>query len=62
MYDADSLAFHFREAGLEEVGERPYLDSRIAGIREVERAERLLDGQGIAVEGIKPRSAERPSR
>jgi ubiquinone/menaquinone biosynthesis C-methylase UbiE len=55
MFDADSLAYHMRQAGFEEVEERQYLDSRIAGIGDVERPSRLLDGQGVAVEGVKPR-------
>jgi len=55
MFDGDSLAYHMRQAGFQEVAERPCLDSRIAGIGDVERAERLLEGQGVAVEGIKPK-------
>jgi SAM-dependent methyltransferase len=53
MFDAESLAFHMREAGFVEVEERPYLDSRISGIEDVERSDRILNGQGVAVEGVK---------
>ena len=55
MFDADSLAYHMRQAGFQEVEERQYLDSRISGIGDVERPDRLLEGQGVAVEGVKPR-------
>jgi ubiquinone/menaquinone biosynthesis C-methylase UbiE len=55
MFDADSLAYHMRQAGFQEVEERQYLDSRIANIGDVERSNRLLEGQGVAVEGVKPR-------
>lgn len=54
MFDAASLVFHMREAGFGEVVERSYLESRIAGLEDVERPDRLLDGQGIAVEGVRP--------
>jgi ubiquinone/menaquinone biosynthesis C-methylase UbiE len=55
MFDADSLAYHMRQAGFQDVGERQYLDSRIADIGDVEQSGRLLEGQGVAVEGVKPR-------
>lgn len=48
-YDADSLKFHFEEAGFVEVSERKFLDSRIAKIEAVEK------NPGICVEGIRPR-------
>ena len=54
MYDADSLAYHMREAGFTEVAERGFLESRIAGLADVERSDRILEGQGIAVEGVRP--------
>ena len=53
MYDAESLAHHLREAGFEDVEARGYLESRISGLEEVERADRVLEGQGIAVEGVR---------
>lgn len=55
MFDADSLSYHMSDVGFQEVAERQFLDSRITGIGDVERADRLLDGQGVAVEGVKPR-------
>jgi hypothetical protein len=54
MYDADSLIGHFEDAGFREVRECGFLESRIKGIEEVEQAERVLNGAGICVEGIKP--------
>jgi len=54
MYDAPSLIGHFEEAGFIEVRECGFLESRIKGIEEVEQAERVLNGAGICVEGIKP--------
>jgi predicted SAM-dependent methyltransferase len=54
MYDADSLAALMRTAGLAEVSERGFRDSRIPGIDEVEQPTRVLDGEGICVEGVRP--------
>ena len=54
MYDADSLAAHVRAAGFEDVGEMAYNESRIAGIEEVERRERVVDECGVCVEGVRP--------
>jgi len=56
MYDADSLAAHFQRAGFAEVQAMPFQDSRIHGIEEVEQASRVLNGEGICVEGVKPGS------
>ena len=53
MYDADSLAHYMREAGFVEVAPREVHDSRVAGIEAVERRERVVDGMGVAVEGVK---------
>lgn len=53
MYDAASLQELFARAGFGSVRQADYLDSRITRIAEVEDAGRILDGQGIAVEGIK---------
>jgi len=44
----------FEEAGFGCVGAREYLDSTIPGLADVERPSRLLDGEGIAVEGKRP--------
>jgi SAM-dependent methyltransferase len=53
MYDADSLMQLFRQAGFTAVRPAGYLDSRIERIGEVEDPGRMLDGQGVAVEGIR---------
>jgi hypothetical protein len=55
MYDAESLAYHMSHAGFENVAERRCLDSQIASIGDVENPARLEDGQGVAVEGTRPR-------
>lgn len=54
MYDADSLAFHMRDAGFTEVERRDCLVSRMSDVGAVEKAQRIEDGQGVAVEGVKP--------
>ena len=54
MYDANSLVGHFEDAGFREVRECGFLEGRIKGIEEVEQPERVLNGAGICVEGIKP--------
>ncbi len=53
VYDAAHLMGLFREAGFADVGPRDYLDSGIPGIAEVERASRVLDGEGIVIEGTR---------
>lgn len=54
MYDADSLAYRLREAGFVDVVEKGVHDSRIPGIADVERPERVVNGVGICIEGVKP--------
>jgi SAM-dependent methyltransferase len=54
MYDSDSLIRYMRDAGFSGVVQKPYLDSEISGIEEVEEADRVVDGIGICVEGKKP--------
>ena len=54
MYDADSLAHLVMRCGFEDVQERGFLESAIPGIEEVELAERVLNGVGVCVEGVKP--------
>jgi len=54
MYDSDSLMRYLEEAGFTAVTEKGYLQSEIPGIEEVEEAHRVLDGEGICVEGKKP--------
>lgn len=53
MYDADSLIYYFNWAGFIEVSEMGFNDSRIADISMIEKGERVLNGEGICVEGIK---------
>jgi len=53
MYDATHLAGLFRDAGFADAAPRGYLDSGIPGIAEVERASRVLDGEGIVIEGTR---------
>jgi len=57
MYDADSLKFHLEAAGFIDVQQMGLHQSRIEGIEQVEDSSRVLNGEGICVEGIKPRSA-----
>jgi predicted SAM-dependent methyltransferase len=59
MYDAPSLCAEFSKIGLAEVSEKSLHDSRIAGIEEVEDQNRVVNGQGICVEGVKPVSFSR---
>lgn len=54
MYDAESLVGYFNAAGFREVREMQCHQSRIASIREVEEPERILNGAGICIEGVKP--------
>jgi SAM-dependent methyltransferase len=58
MYDAESLVDHMCRAGFDEVQERPVHDSRIAGIEDIERAERVIGGAGVCIEGLRPQSAD----
>lgn len=53
MYDVESLSKMIRSAGFVEVKEMGFLESRIRGIEEVEEADRINNGAGICVEGIK---------
>ena len=53
MYDAASLAALFRQVGFAGVRHAECFDSAIRDIHEIENADRLLHGEGIAVEGVK---------
>lgn len=53
MYDAESLISRLEQAQFSDVQQRGFLDSRIAGIDELERVDRVLNGAGVCVEGIK---------
>ena len=54
MYDAESLVAHVRSAGFDEVAERGFRESRIADIDRLEHPGRVLQGEGVCVEGVKP--------
>jgi len=57
MYDAESLVGHLRDAGFGEVEERAFHVSRIEDIDRIEHPVRVLNGEGVCVEGIKPVTA-----
>ncbi len=62
MYDEPALAALLADAGFGDVCVRPYLETSIPRLGEVEAPSRLLDGAGFAVEGTKPRNfSEGPS-
>lgn len=54
MYDAESLTYHMKVAGFAKVRECSFLESRIDDIHVIEKAERVLNGAGICIEGFKP--------
>ena len=49
----------FQHVGFADVGPKQYLESRFERIAEVEDPGRILNGQGIVVEGIKKTSSMR---
>jgi SAM-dependent methyltransferase len=53
MYDGESMAARFVEAGFRDVQRMDYGVSRIEGILDVEREIRVKDGAGVVVEGVK---------
>lgn len=53
MYDAESLIYYFSWAGLTDVKEMQFNQSRIVNINKIELEERVLYGAGICIEGIK---------
>jgi predicted SAM-dependent methyltransferase len=54
MYDAASLQLLFESVGFVSVQQKGYLESGINGIEGVENAGRIDDGEGVAIEGMKP--------
>ena len=54
MYDADSLIRHFQWAGFELVTEMSLHQSRIEDIERIEEPNRVLDGAGVCIEGVRP--------
>jgi len=53
VYDGPCLVQMFRSAGFGDAATRPYRESAIPGIDEVERPDRVLGGEGICVEGTR---------
>lgn len=54
LYDVDSLVNHFQRAGFMDVREMGFCQSRIEDIERIEKAERVLNGAGVCVEGVRP--------
>jgi SAM-dependent methyltransferase len=54
MYDANSLIHHMESAGFVEVRQMALYESGIEGIEQIEDPSRVLRGEGICIEGIKP--------
>ncbi len=54
VYDAESLTAHVCSAGFIDTQEMKFRESRIQGIEEIEDPSRVLGGEGICVEGVKP--------
>ena len=54
MYDSASLLWYFKQAGFVEVKEMKFHQSRIKGIKKIEKAGRMVNGAGICIEGVKP--------
>jgi len=55
MYDGPSLALMLTDAGFEGSRTRGFLDSDIPMLEKVEFENRIMNGEGVAVEGCKPR-------
>lgn len=54
MYDGDSLVAHVRSVGFAEAAERGFCESRIPDIDRIEHPGRVLQGEGVCVEAVKP--------
>ena len=54
MFDAESLAKHMSVAGFVAVRQREFCESLIPEINKIEEADRVMNGAGICVEGIRP--------
>lgn len=53
LYDSYSLRKYFTQAGFREAEEKQIYQSRIDEIEKIEKEERIVNGAGICVEGIK---------
>ena len=62
MYDAESLVAHVRSVGFTEAAERGFCESRIADIDRIEHPGRVLQGEGVCVEAVKPGAATTTAR
>ena len=56
MYDVDSLTHYFLWAGFKDVCEMQFNQSRVPNIHVVEVEDRVLNGAGICVEGVKQKN------
>jgi hypothetical protein len=54
MYDVESLTYYLEETGFINVHEMPPHESLIEDIGTIEQVERIADGAGICLEGVKP--------
>jgi predicted SAM-dependent methyltransferase len=54
MYDAQSLMALKARHGFTDLARKDFLDSQIPGIEAVEMPDRVLNGAGVCVEGVKP--------
>jgi predicted SAM-dependent methyltransferase len=57
MYDAESLSSRLRTVGFVDVASMFFRESRILDIDRLELHSRVLNGEGICVEGVKPSGA-----
>lgn len=53
MYDTESLSLHMEETGFVNIEGKALFESAIYNIHEVENPERMQNGAGICVEGVK---------
>jgi predicted SAM-dependent methyltransferase len=54
MYDVESLSYYLKETGFISIGPMPPHESLIEDIATIEQVERIADGAGICLEGVKP--------
>lgn len=53
VYDADSLRKLFEESGFQDIEQKKPFDSKVEGIRQIEIPDRIQNGAGICMEGVK---------
>ena len=54
MYDGRSLTLLMEEAGFTNCRQRGFLETEIPHLDKVEQPGRVLNGIGVAVEGVRP--------